>query len=315
MSGMERLEKYRRVLDFIANGRLTQILALAFLPIIAFWLLAAQDARPEDFRTEKINLALRRTADQLLRLSGDSTSRIPAIEQTASGTWRVRMEKAFDYNQLPALLQSSLDLHGLDERYNVLIRSCEGDTINLGYNKLDYTKQQNVACGGRAQPSGCHFIEVTFLSTTSTKTFWVGMTGILLLLVGAGAGFWLAQKKRKARIETENAAPGDNGKVVEWISFGQTKLDVAGQIVVSGGKRESLTFRETKLLQLFANNVDRILDRETIIQQVWADEGVLVGRSVDVFVSRLRKKIAEDPTLSIAVVHGVGYRLEQSTRS
>ena len=84
---------------------------------------------------------------------------------------------------------------------------------------------------------------------------------------------------------------------------------------MAGTVKETLTFRETKLLQLFANNVDRLLDRESIIQQVWADEGVLVGRSVDVFVSRLRKKIAADPTIAISVVHGVGYRLETSKHS
>ena len=71
-----------------------------------------------------------------------------------------------------------------------------------------------------------------------------------------------------------------------------------------------LTFRETKLLRLFATNPDRLLERDVILRQVWADEGVLVGRSVDVFVSRLRKKLAADPSVGIAAVHGVGYRLE-----
>lgn len=52
------------------------------------------------------------------------------------------------------------------------------------------------------------------------------------------------------------------------------------------------------------------MERDSIIQQVWADEGVLVGRSVDVFVSRLRKKLADDTSVVLAVVHGIGYRME-----
>lgn len=71
-----------------------------------------------------------------------------------------------------------------------------------------------------------------------------------------------------------------------------------------------MTFRETKLLRLFASSPDQLLEREFILNQVWADEGVLVGRSIDVFVSRLRKKIAADPSIGIVAIHGVGYRLE-----
>lgn len=69
-------------------------------------------------------------------------------------------------------------------------------------------------------------------------------------------------------------------------------------------------FPETKLLKLLVTSPDRLLERDFIIQQVWADEGVLVGRSVDVFVSRLRKKLSADVSIGIVAVHGVGYRLE-----
>ena len=58
----------------------------------------------------------------------------------------------------------------------------------------------------------------------------------------------------------------------------------------------------------------QLLERERILREVWADEGILVGRSVDMFVSRLRKKLAADPTVGIAAVHGVGYRLELNHR-
>jgi DNA-binding response OmpR family regulator len=81
-------------------------------------------------------------------------------------------------------------------------------------------------------------------------------------------------------------------------------------MLMCGGKSQSLTFREAKLLQLFAENPDQLMEREFIINRIWADEGVLVGRSLDVFVSRLRKKLADDPSVAIVAVHGVGYKLE-----
>jgi DNA-binding response OmpR family regulator len=110
-----------------------------------------------------------------------------------------------------------------------------------------------------------------------------------------------------SRKKSEEKMPASGGE--NWISFGQTRLDVANQLMVCQGVQQHLTFRETKLLRLFAENPDRLLERDYILQQVWADEGILVGRSIDVFVSRLRKKLAADATLSIVAVHGIGYRM------
>jgi DNA-binding response OmpR family regulator len=64
------------------------------------------------------------------------------------------------------------------------------------------------------------------------------------------------------------------------------------------------------LLDLFCQNKNQLLPREEILEYVWGDEGVIVGRSVDVFVSRLRKKLKPDDNIKITSVHGVGYRLE-----
>jgi len=53
----------------------------------------------------------------------------------------------------------------------------------------------------------------------------------------------------------------------------------------------------------------QILEREKIVAKVWGEEGVIVGRSLDVFISRLRKILKEDTRLEIKNVHGVGYKL------
>lgn len=88
------------------------------------------------------------------------------------------------------------------------------------------------------------------------------------------------------------------------MSLGNSQLDVNGQQLICGKLCQSLTFRETKLLRLFASSPNQLLERDFILSQVWADEGVLVGRSIDVFVSRLRKKIAADPSFHIVAIHG-----------
>ena len=96
------------------------------------------------------------------------------------------------------------------------------------------------------------------------------------------------------------------------LPFGQSTLDVANQKLLLPAVSKDLTYRETKLLQLFCRHQNKILERDLILKAVWEDEGVLVGRSVDVFVSRLRKLLKEDERVRIVNVHSVGYRFEVS---
>lgn len=256
---------------------------------------------------EKVNLALRRTADALLRLSGDTTSQIPAIEQTESVKWRVHLEQAFSYDSLPYLLQQSLDLYGIKEQYNVTVRRCDDGTIDLGYQQLDIWSKNGVPCQGRNMPVGCHYIEVSFNVTSASAP----STNYILLSAILGCsgllGFWYFQRIRKESFRQDVMPPN-----TDWIEIGNSKLDTTGQTLLCEGVKQTLTFREAKLLHLFATHPDQLLQRDFIIQRVWADEGILVGRSVDVFVSRLRKKLAGDSSLNIAVVHGIGYRMETS---
>jgi len=285
--------------------KILRLLPLLALPYLAWLLPSTTPESAKDFSPEKINLSLRRTADGLLRASGDSTSRIPAIEEAYPEVWRVRLEQPFSYEQLPALLQASLELYGIQRPYEVALRRCSDATIELGYHQLDYLQSSNVPCRGREMPEGCHFIEIKFAENEIESPFWTRKAEVLLLILAAGlGGFWLSRRKKSKPASTMVAGETD------WLEFGNSRLDVAGQVLICSEIRQTLTFREAKLLRLFVNRPDRLLERNFILQEVWLDEGILVGRSVDVFVSRLRKKLAADPTVGIVAVHGVGYRLE-----
>ena len=90
--------------------------------------------------------------------------------------------------------------------------------------------------------------------------------------------------------------------------LGNFRFEVKNQLLSYGGVQHQLTYREAKLLDLFCRHVNQLLSRDLIMQAVWESEGLRVGRSLDVFVSRLRKYFKEEPTVSITNVHGVGYR-------
>jgi hypothetical protein len=93
--------------------------------------------------------------------------------------------------------------------------------------------------------------------------------------------------------------------------LGKFSLDVKHQRLVLGNEVFSLTEKECKILELFNHSFGELVPRETLMQKVWIDEGVITGRSLDMFVSKLRKKLSSDPELKITNVHGKGYKLEK----
>ena len=100
------------------------------------------------------------------------------------------------------------------------------------------------------------------------------------------------------------------GSVPELTALGKFLFDVKDQRLLLGNEVISLTDKECRILELLAENFGELIPRETLMQKVWIDEGVITGRSLDMFVSKLRKKLSADPELRITNVHGKGYKLE-----
>ncbi|MEM6343584.1 MAG: response regulator transcription factor [Bacteroidota bacterium] len=94
------------------------------------------------------------------------------------------------------------------------------------------------------------------------------------------------------------------------LQVGDFILDVPNQRLKRSAEQLDLTYRETRLLSLFFGHPNQLLERNWLEQIVWHDEGLVVGRSLDVFVSRLRKILSADPKLKLVNVRAKGYRLE-----
>ena len=286
---------------------------LSFLLII-FTICLANNfaiANNENFRfAEKANIALRRTAHLLLAINGDSTSMIPPVKQLDANTFSIRMEHVFDYENLPELLKQSLQMQQIGRGYNVAVVSCKSGDLQLGYNFLDLNQKGGVPCRGRARQPGCYELQISFLpekmEASTGNNWWALPFGTLL----AGLGYIVWKKNR----HTKQSEPVAETPMVEPIKphilIGNATFDVTNQTLASGGSLHQLTYRETKLLALFTKHINQVLDRDFILKSVWEDEGVFVGRSVDVFVSRLRKLLAHEPAVKISAVHGVGYKME-----
>lgn len=94
------------------------------------------------------------------------------------------------------------------------------------------------------------------------------------------------------------------GKTLGDIVFSSTEYKL-----LIGEKNFDLTARECELLQFFISNVNQTLKRSDILLQIWGSDEFFLGRSLDVFISRLRKILKNSNKISIENIHGVGFRM------
>jgi DNA-binding response OmpR family regulator len=93
-----------------------------------------------------------------------------------------------------------------------------------------------------------------------------------------------------------------------------TVLNFNSLELTSGGVKEKLTLKEAQLLKFFIINKNKVLAREDILTEIWGEDDYFLGRSMDVFISRLRKYVSEDTNIDIRTVRGTGFILEELTK-
>ena len=94
----------------------------------------------------------------------------------------------------------------------------------------------------------------------------------------------------------------------------QTVLKYNTLELICGNTKEKLTLKEAQLLKYFIINKNKILAREDILTEIWGEDDYFLGRSMDVFISRLRKYVSEDNNIDIRTVRGTGFILEETRK-
>jgi DNA-binding response OmpR family regulator len=91
--------------------------------------------------------------------------------------------------------------------------------------------------------------------------------------------------------------------------IGSYTFDYNLQTLTREGKQQRITSKEAELLRLLCLNMNNILKREEALLRIWNDDSYFNGRSMDVFLTKLRKFLKEDPRVEILNIHGKGYKL------
>jgi two-component system response regulator VicR len=92
--------------------------------------------------------------------------------------------------------------------------------------------------------------------------------------------------------------------------IGNHSFDYTSHLLTSEGNERRLTKREAELLHLLCLNMNRILRRDIALKTIWGEDDYFMGRSMDVYITKLRKMLGTDPDVSIVNIHNTGFKLD-----
>ncbi|AMR32744.1 transcriptional regulator [Mucilaginibacter sp. PAMC 26640] len=257
----------------------------------------------DEFAVARREVLLRRIGDEVLRQSGDHTSRVLPVKKIAENEYQISFEKQLTFmpDSLVNTTRRLLANDPLAGDYIVNVLKCGNPDVAYGYALSKNIKNDIVPCKGRKQPRACYLIDIKFKATGINKVNSGYLLGSLSFLALVGFVFFRSAKPVKA-----SPLAQDTG----MLSFGGVLFDVQHRKLVLNGETIELTGTETRILKILALSPNETIERSRLQKEIWEDEGVIVGRSLDMFISKLRKKLEVDENSNIVVVRGKGYRLE-----
>ncbi len=102
---------------------------------------------------------------------------------------------------------------------------------------------------------------------------------------------------------------GKKEKEITMYKIGKFTFDTQKQVLIADGQVQKLTTKESELLSLLCSHVNEILERNVALKAIWIDDNYFNARSMDVYITKLRKHLKADPSIEIINIHGKGYKL------
>ncbi|MCF6296266.1 MAG: winged helix-turn-helix domain-containing protein [Flavobacteriaceae bacterium] len=271
--------------------------------VLSTWMLSCSDEENEDGLSEQVKVSLRDVGHQLLLTNQDSTSLILPVIEIDNSKYKLSFQSqlSFEPGDLVDIVKSSFKKVNLPNNYRVEVIQCSDKEVAYSYEVNNSEEKSIIPCAGRFLPNNCYTIEVKFNNITtsfnSNKTLLY-----FLIFIGFSLLIFLFNKRKQT-----NTATNDNST---YASIGSFQFYPEQNKLVKAAVEISLSKKECELLEIFVANPNQVIKRDELMKKVWEDNGVFVGRSLDTYISKLRKKLQEDTSIKLTNVHGVGYKLE-----
>lgn len=268
--------------------------------LILFYLIFSWFSCLSQTKSE-IEVSLRMIGHQVLLNAGDSAGRVlPIINQ--DGTYKIQFESDFELkpNELTDIVKHVVNETSLATNYIVEVEECPTQEVVYSFMINELEQSDIVPCGSRIYPKSCYnlifsLIPLTEKKPSSSKFFFFVVLAIVPIFL-----IIIIYKKSKKKTQVINP---------NLIQLGLYQFDKLNEELIIDDAKSKLTSKESDLLLLLYGSLNTTVERDSILNKVWGDEGDYIGRTLDVFISKLRKKLEQDENIKIVNVRGVGYKL------
>ena len=287
-------------MDYFAHMKPLILLGSIILIIVIQISAVAFINKKNEIPEKHVEVVLRDIGHQLLLSAKDAESRVLPVKKLNSTTYQLSFQNnvGFISDTLINIVQRTFKKNALAKDYIVNLRNCEQKETVLAFEINDKTGDLT-PCRGRTLEVGCYVIEIELLKETKFNFLWL----LLLIIPLSFAGFYMKDTFRKK----EEAA--SIFETTDYIQLGSFQFYTENNVLKSEHKTITLSEKETKALEIFAQNINQVVEREKLMKEIWEDEGIVViSRNVDVLVSKLRKKLSDDNSFKFINVHGRGYK-------
>lgn len=262
-----------------------------------------QEENLNDDFSKRVKVSLREVGNQLLLKNNDSTSLVRPIIDLGEDTFELSFESELSIlpDDAVSVIRKNFEKAGFPEQYRVEVIECESVEVGYSYEVHLWEERTIIPCSGRQLPRQCYRIQVKFLKEMASESNNKMYLALAALLAALLMGFYFFRRKKE--IQTREASQG-------YSALGSFRFYPEQNKLVKEAEEISLSKKECELLAIFASRPNQIIKRDELSKRVWEDNGVIVGRSLDTYISKLRKKLQDDSSIQIINVHGVGYKLE-----
>ncbi len=265
--------------------------------------LSSCASKMQETNSDAIKVAIRAVGHELLLAQNDSTSLVLPIEEIDPRTYKLQFqnELSIEPGFLAETITRNFKTAELSSNYIIEVVQCSDDQIAYSYQMKRKKDNEIVPCGGRVLPKSCYLLLVKFQNNDETGlSLWAPVALLLILILIV---LFILKRRTVLKLKEDD---NDKIKLGGFIFYPEQHKLVKQALEIS------LSKKECEILEIFSEKPNEIISREELTKRIWEDNGVVVGRSLDTYISKLRKKLQDDPNIKLTNVHGIGYKLEVS---
>lgn len=292
----------------------TQLLYITTLLFMAVSVIACISLGNNDFDSAKEVIVMRNIGHQILLSSGDRNSRVLPVRKINDNQYQIRFASALEINpdSVIKVVGQAIHVNHLPSDYIVNVVASKNNDVVFGFAILKTEQTSLLPCKGRKLPKAHYSVNINFRNKRTgvlNKDYVLGAGGSLAAMMLIISRLKMKHQRNKLPIsDVSPTAPVTS----QGMNIGRYTFFKNHRYLEYNQEQIKLSDKETKVLNILASRLNVVVERSEL-QKVWEDEGVIVGRSLDMFISKLRKKLDKDPTVQLVNVHGKGYKLQVSS--